>query len=274
MDRVEISSPPGEALEFASRLAQQAGELLSNYYQRPDLVSSLKTDRTLVSEADLAADNLIKNALQQRYPDQVLISEETNSTLQPGGQQDELQYTWVIDPLDGTTNFCLGLHTWGVLITRCCNGWPELAVLHFPLLNELYTARRNHGAWLNEKPLNSRAKQDRPITFFACCSRTHRHYQVNVPFKARILGSAAYSFCMVARGAAAIAFESRTKIWDIAGAWLLVTEAGGSIELIDYSLPFPLQVDKSYDRQSYACLSAVSQDMLAKARRWIQANPI
>jgi myo-inositol-1(or 4)-monophosphatase len=78
---------------------------------------------------------------------------------------------------------------------------------------------------------------------------------------------------MVARGAAAIAFESRTKIWDIAGAWLLVEEAGGIIETFDHSQPFPLQVGIPYDQQSYACLGATSQNMLAKARRWIQANP-
>jgi myo-inositol-1(or 4)-monophosphatase len=149
VDSVEVSSSPGEVLEFASNLAQQTGELLLGYFHRPQLNTSFKTDRTLVSEADLAADNMIKNAIQRRYPGQVLISEEISTTLQSSGKQDEFQHTWVIDPLDGTTNFCLGLHTWGILITRCSDGWPDLAVLHFPLLNELYTAHRNYGAWLN-----------------------------------------------------------------------------------------------------------------------------
>ena len=120
---------------------------------------------------------------------------------------------------------------------------------YFPLLNELYTAQRGQGAWLNGNPIHTRPPDpDQPYGFFACCSRTHRRYQISIPYKPRILGSAAYSFCMLARGAALIGMEVSPKIWDIAGAWLLVQEAGGCIE--------PLEGQASISADGRVCIPA------------------
>ena len=141
---------------------------------------------------------------------------------------------WIVDPLDGTTNYSLGLQVWGVLITRVHAGQPQVSVQYFPMLDELYTAGRGQGAWLNGTPLQPRmAEPDQPFGFFACCSRTHRRYEISIPYKPRILGSAAYSFCLLARGVALIGLEVMPKIWDIAGAWLLVQEAGGCVTHLD-----------------------------------------
>jgi myo-inositol-1(or 4)-monophosphatase len=174
---------------------------------------------------------------------------------------------WIIDPLDGTTNFILGLHYWGVLLARIVNGWPEVAVMYFPMIHELYTSRLGAGAYLNNQPIQVQPpSRDRPYSFFACCSRTYRQYDVSIPYKTRILGSAGYLFCCVARGIAIIGFEATAKIWDIAGPWLLVSEAGGTIKTLDGSQPFPLKVGENYSNLSYPTLAAASSDLADKAR--------
>jgi myo-inositol-1(or 4)-monophosphatase len=265
--------PPVETpLVFATRLAQRTGKLLLEYHGEATFQTSLKPDRTVVTEVDLIADRLIAQAIQEQFPEDVLISEE----LQPAytaqihsaarGSQVE-PAVWVIDPIDGTTNFSLGLHYWGVLIARLVNGWPETGVMYFPLINELYTAQRGEGAFFNGKRLQIQSPNPyQTATFFSCCSHTHRRYRVSVPYKTRILGSAGYSMCCVARGVALIDFEATPKVWDIAAGWLLVSEAGGTIGTLDGSQPFPLQSGIEYASQSYPTLSAATPEIAARAR--------
>jgi len=254
-------------LQFAADLARQAGQLLLGYYDPRGSQFSLKNDRTVVTEADLAADRLIAAALREAYPHDCLISEEKRTSLPAGASEP----AWVVDPLDGTTNFSLGLHVWGVAIARLENGWPQVAALYFPLLAELYTTQRGAGACLNGEPIHVKPPDpDQPAAFFACCGRTHRRYVVNVPYKPRILGSAAYSLCAVARGAAVLGFEATPKLWDLAAAWLVVQEAGGSIETYDGSQPFPLQTGLEYSHKPYPTLFAATAELLVRGREWIQ----
>lgn len=254
-----------DPLDFAIALAQKAGELLVGYSQAGELATSLKEDYSLVTEADLAADNLIIAGIRQNFPGDRLISEELQPDY-PFGTGEPDQAVWVVDPLDGTTNFHLGLPFWGVLIARLVDGWPELAVLYFPLLDELYSAQKGRGAWLNGRPLQVRRDQYRRLSFFACCSRTMKQYQVDIPYKTRILGSAAYTLCAVARNIAILGFEATPKIWDIAGAWLVVQEAGGVVAALEGQPPLPLRPGVDYARQSFAILAAADPERLAWAR--------
>jgi myo-inositol-1(or 4)-monophosphatase len=254
------------ALEFASGLARQTGELLLQYYRRSGVVTHLKADRSVVTDADLAADRLIRQEIQAAYPADGLLSEELN----PGVQACLPECVWVVDPLDGTTNFSLGLHVWGVLLARIVNGAPDTAALYFPLLDELYTAQRWGGAWLNGEPIQPRPPvKDQPAAFFACCGRTHRHYNVSVPYKPRILGSSAYTLCAVARGAAVLGFEATPKIWDLTAAWLLVQEAGGVVETYQGSAPFPLQTGVDYEHITFPTIAAANAGMVARGREMI-----
>lgn len=269
-----------EALTFATQLALQTGRLLLEEHSLSGTQASLKKDRTVVTEADLAADRLINLGIRERYPEDELLSEE----LQPEYEGDEKDANakehgayrrerpvWIIDPLDGTTNFSLGLHYWGVSIARLEEGLPEVAALYFPLLDELYTTARGQGAYLNGDRIHVRPPdKDHPTSFFSCCSRTHRRYDVRVRYKTRILGCAAYDLCCVARGAAVLCFQATPKIWDIAGAWLLVGEAGGVVETHDFSKPFPLMVLEDYNQQAYPTLAAANREVLTKGREWIQ----
>ncbi|HSQ16393.1 MAG TPA: inositol monophosphatase family protein [Anaerolineales bacterium] len=252
-------------LEFSIDLAQQAGAYLMDAFSLSGTVASRKPDRSFVTQADVAVDNLITNAIHAHYPGEAVLSEELHTSLSESSPA-----VWIIDPLDGTTNFSLGLHVWGVLITRVKDGWPETSVLYFPRLNELYTAQRGQGAQLNGSPIHTRLPDpQQPFGFFSCCSRTHHRYNITVPYKPRILGSAAYSFCMLARGTALISFESTPKIWDIAGAWLMVEEAGGSFTHLEGDAPFPLAAGQEFSRSNFPTIGAATPAMLETARTQI-----
>jgi myo-inositol-1(or 4)-monophosphatase len=254
-----------EPLEFAIDLAHQAGDLLRNYFERASLDTQWKADHSVVTEADIAADKLISTSLKKAFPDDLLLSEELSPTAS-GGVQSAQPDLWIIDPLDGTTNFSLGLQYWGVLLTRLQAGFPVLAVMYFPLIHELYSAQLGRGAALNGQTLIiATPDPQKRTTFFSCCSRTHKRYQVSIPYKNRILGSAAYSLCAVARGIALVSFEATPKIWDIAGGWLLVQEAGGAIETLDGSQPFPVQLNRSYELQNFPTLAAATPALLQRS---------
>jgi myo-inositol-1(or 4)-monophosphatase len=256
-------------LDFAEKLAQKAGETLSQYFRLEGVDADLKEDRTIVTKADLAADTLIRQEIEAAYPQDLILTEETNQIeLNPD------RPLWVIDPLDGTTNFSLGLHTWGVSIARLVAGYPEIAVLYFPLFQELYSARRGQGATLNHQPLSINPRHTRQSTsFFACCSRTFRKYDVNLRYKTRILGSAAYDFCIVARGAAIAGFQATTKIWDIAAGWLLVEEAGGLVELYGGGSPFPYLPHGEYINKTYPTMISANPTIAEKLRTGIKKRP-
>lgn len=258
-----------EPLAFAAQLAQQVGKLLLGYFHSDELHAELKSDRSVVTQADLAADRVIKSAIRGAYPNDFLLSEER----QPGEANLEIatdRAVWIVDPLDGTTNFSLGLHYWGVLLARLVNGRPEIAVMYFPAIDELYTAQRGRGAYLNQALLRVKPPEaNRPLSFFACCSRTFRCYQVSVPYKARILGSAAYTLCTVARSTAILGFEATAKIWDLAAPWLVVSEAGGAVETLDGSQPFPLIAGTDYTTQNFPVLAAANAEIAARAHQQI-----
>lgn len=245
--------------------------MLLEFYHSNALTPSLKADRSVVTQADLAVDRLLANAIQEHFPQDSLISEELQPNWPHTPNRLAGQAVWVIDPLDGTTNFSLGLHFWGVLLARLVDGWPNLAVMYFPLIGELYSAQLGQGATYNGQPLHIEPPGSRsPLSFFACCSRTHRRYQVDLPYKTRILGSTGYTLCAVARSMAILGFESTSKIWDIAAPWLLVKEAGGVIETLDSSQPFPLQTGTDYSQKSYPILAAATPELLLRARQKIQ----
>jgi len=242
-------------IDFTTRLTKKAGKCLLSYFENSQIKTNLKSDRSIVTEADLACNRLITNAIQNNYPEDGIVSEE-GETVYPQGRS----YVWVIDPLDGTTNFSLGLHYWGVSITRLFNGTPEIAINYFPIVNELYIASKGHGATLNGSSIDvSNIEQKQPKPFFSCCSRTHKRYSIDLKYKTRILGSAAYGLTTVAKGAAILAFEVTPKIWDLSGSWLIIQESGGFIASYNGENIYPLTPGTDYSRISYPILAAISQ---------------
>lgn len=258
------------ASAVAASIAGRAGTLLLRYFQDETLASDWKSDYSIVTEADVAADRLIAAELAHHFPDDAVLSEELAPT---SGHADAhaSERTWIVDPLDGTTNFSLGVQHWGVSIARCDEQGPDVGVLCFPALGELYVSSRGGGATLNGRRLHVRApSSSRLVGMIACCARTPRFYHVNLPMKVRVFGSAAYTLACVARGSAAIGMETRPKLWDLAAGWCLVEEAGGVVETLDGSKPFPLAANRAYAERSFPVLAAASHALLEQAREHIE----
>jgi myo-inositol-1(or 4)-monophosphatase len=257
-------------LEFAVNLSRTVGHLLQDRYESGNIEAKIKADTSLVTEADLLADRLITQSIIDEFPQDTILSEEINSVLKNNGKA-----IWVIDPLDGTTNYTLGVQYWGISIARLTEGQPQSAVIYFPMINELYSAERDQGALLNGKHIHTKPpNRELPAAFFSCCSRTFRHYDIKIPYKPRIFGSAAYSFCAVARGIAVLGFEATPKIWDIAAGWLIVSEAGGAVETLDDQIAFPLTEDLDYSQKSFPTVIASAPNLLPMARSHIKPKRI
>lgn len=260
----------GEALaasRVAAGIAERAGALLLHHFRDEGLDSEWKADYSIVTVADVEADELIRGELTDSFPSDSILSEE----LAPNSASGAAARTWIVDPLDGTTNFSLGIQHWGVSIARCDAEGPDVGVLYFPALGEMYVSSRGAGATMNGKRIRVRAPSaSRLVGMIACCARTPRHHHVNLPMKVRVFGSAAYTLACVARGSAAIGMETRPRIWDLAAGWCLVEEAGGVVATLDGSRPFPLRPDLAYGDLSFPVLAAASEGLATQAREQIE----
>ena len=186
-------------LSFAQGLAAEAGGLITGYFRRTS--ARRKSDGTLVTDADERANDLIVNAIQTAWPGHAILSEEGDTTYDP-----TVEYTWVIDPLDGTTNFARGFPIWGVSIALLRAGTPLVAVVDFPLLREVYRATAGGGAFCNDEALETdQAAGIDNQHIFTQCTRTRRRLRIQSPLKARMLGSAAYHLLAMARGSSLVA---------------------------------------------------------------------
>jgi len=250
-------------VRFATELARRVADLLLGYFRREGLQGELKPDDSLVTEADIAADEMVARAIRAEYPQDALISEELSPHYE--GPADTV---WVIDPIDGTANFAAGLQHWGVCLARIVGGIPQTAVLLFPALDELYVAVRGEGATINGRRAQVRPQSSaKPQGILMCCSRTPRLYHLNLPYNIRMLGSSAYALVSVARGSAVVALEARPKIWDLAAASLVVSEAGGVFHSLHQqagaggAAPFPLRRGLEYAQKSFPVLAAASAEL-------------
>ncbi len=245
--------------QFIRNLSVETGEILRELYAQGRGGARYKADQTLLTEADLAADRHITAAIRSAFPDDHILSEEHETSYPADGRP-----TWIVDPLDGTTNFSQGLHHWGVSICRVVAGFPQHAALAFPLIGEVFTAQAGSGATLNGSRLVVPPAESHPVSFFLADSRLNRRYTADLPYKPRILGSAAYNFCGIAKGIAVIGFESIPKIWDIAGSWLVLKEAGGAMQGLESEI-FPLIPATDYRKRSYPVAGAADEMLLASA---------
>lgn len=256
-------------LEFAINLSYEVGNILKDRFKSGITYSERKPDNSIVTESDLLAEDLIVRSIQDEFPHDNILSEELNSVFNSNGDA-----TWVVDPLDGTTNFSVGLGYWGISIARVEGGKVQCAAANFPLLDELYSAESNQGSFMNGKRIHTKGlNPEKPAAFFSCCSRTFRHYIVKIPYKTRILGSAVYTMCSVARGIAILGFEANPKIWDIAAGWLIVKEAGGIVESFDHKQVFPLMHGHDYSKEDFPILAASTEKLILKARKQIKPMP-
>lgn len=223
----------------------------------------------MVTDADLEVDHLVHRMVAEAWPEHGVLSEEI-AQFYAGAS-----YTWVVDPLDGTTNFAHGLVHWGSSIALLRQHEPLLAVLDFPLLRQRFSVMRGQGAWLDGQPLTVQPPAAlHGNQLFTTDSRGYRFLEVRLPVKARILGAAAYDISAVAASVAVACMETTPKVWDLAAAWLLAQEAGAVAgTLFDGPPVFPLVPGLDYGRRVYPLLVAASPELWQQFRASVYLRP-
>lgn len=219
---------PLEFLAVCEEAARLGGSILQDWAGRFDTREKAPAD--LVTDADLASQAAIRKFLLERFPDHGFLGEEGDGLVQG-------DYRWVVDPLDGTTNYVHRFPNYAVSIALEHREEPIAGVVFDPTINECYKASLGGGAWLNEHRLSvsNVTHVSQALVSVSFPSRVQRNSQdladfVEVLVEAqaiRRLGSAALSLCYLAAGRFDAYWATATKIWDVAAARLIVTEAGG-----------------------------------------------
>ncbi len=220
-------------IDVAVNAALEAGALLKSQVGKVrDIQRKAGEETNLVTEVDKESERIIISRLKARFPDHDFLAEES------GSHQTTSDYKWVIDPLDGTTNFTHAVPIFSVSIGLEHTGELVLGVVYDPNLNELYTAERGKGAFLNGVPIHvsrtTRLIESLIVTGFPYDIRKNPDHAVerfgNFLMEAqavRRLGSAALDLCYVAAGRFDGFWEVKLNPWDMAAGVLLVQEAGG-----------------------------------------------
>ncbi len=225
-------------INTAVKAARRAATIINRASFDLDQVRvSRKGHNDFVSEVDKAAEQAIIDVLRQAYPDHAILAEESGAS---ANLHDENENVWIIDPLDGTTNFIHGFPQYAVSIALQQRGQITQAVVYDPTRNELFTATKGAGAYLNDKRIRV-AKRDKladaligtgfPFRDMAGLDEYLKMFKVMTEKSAglRRPGSAALDLAYVAAGRLDGFFEKQLNPWDMAGGALLVSEAGGII---------------------------------------------
>jgi myo-inositol-1(or 4)-monophosphatase len=222
--------------KIALKAALEAGKLLIEL-RRNGFDTNHKSARDLVTSADLAAEKLIINHIKENFPNHYILSEEAS----PEATLEILRKdaVWIIDPIDGTTNFAHGHHQVGISIAFVANGKVQAGVVHAPFLNETFSAIRNSGAYLNDKQFVSGECKQLVNALVATGFPYQRDNTSPIVkrFEAilnncrdiRRLGAASLDICWVACGRLDAYYES-VMVWDMAAASLVAIEAGAVVD--------------------------------------------
>ena len=224
-------------LNTAVKAARRAGGIINRASQNIDLLHvSRKAHSDFVSEVDSNAEEAIIKVLLETYPKHSILAEESGVT----GDQDEPEYQWIIDPLDGTTNFLHGFPQYSVSIALKHRGVLTQAVVYDPTGNELFTASRGRGAYLNDHRLrvSKRNQFSECLIGTGIPFRELKHMDTYLSMLKDIIprvagirrpGSAALDLAYVAAGRYDGFWELGLAPWDMAAGCLLITEAGGLV---------------------------------------------
>ncbi len=220
-------------LNVAVTAAKEAGEIQMNYFGKPQSVT-YKGEFNPVTEVDRLCDRAIQKMIHQAFPDHDILTEE--SPFKKKGSP----YRWIIDPIDGTTNYARGFPFFSVSIGLEFEGELTLGVVYHPILDELFMAEKGEGAFLNGKGISVSQTDQMKRSFLATGFPydVQENPDVYLPYFRQFIrqslairrpGSAAIDLCYVAAGRFDGFWELNLKPWDTAAGILVITEAGGRV---------------------------------------------
>jgi len=183
-------------------------------------------EESTVTWYDIESEKRLRQFVESRFPDHSFLGEES------GHLKRDPQHYWIVDPIDGTTNFTHSIPFWGPSVAYWAHGRPELAMVRFPALSRTYWARRGGGAFRDGRPIQtSAARQYSMQTIVALHSRTHLQPMTELHAKLRIPGSIIANMCLLADGEF-VAATGRGRLWDLAAGILILEEAGACAEVV------------------------------------------
>jgi histidinol phosphatase-like enzyme (inositol monophosphatase family) len=221
---------PAPFRAFLEELATLSGDFIRPRYRNPDIPVELKRDRTVVTEADRGAEELMRKAIAKRFPDHGILGEEF------GPDRTDSEWVWVLDPIDGTRAFVAGVPLWGTLIALLHRGQPVLGCINQPVLNQLVVGD-GETTTLNGKPVRLRpcTKIEDALLLTTSTHSPSRH-QNGTAFEAlsrRVQDlntwGDCYSYLLLACGNADIACDPVMNPWDLLALIPVVRGAGGVI---------------------------------------------
>jgi len=230
-------------LDGALDLAQTAESQIMPRFR--SVTATRKPDGTEVTEADREAERRMRAQIEDRYPDHAILGEEFDAT-----GPDNARYRWILDPLDGTAGFTLGVPLFGTLVGLLDEGEPVVGVIHFPAIGETVYAARGNGCWFRADDMEPERVRVDPVTDLsaATASTTALHSSdvmaadEETPYRMTELVRRAGKFrfvtdclqhALVARGRMHVAVDTIMSPWDVAALVPCVREAGGVAEPID-----------------------------------------
>lgn len=252
-----------ELLSTAIALAQEAGRSLLETFGTSQVVEQKGDFSNVVTAADARSEALIVRGIRKAYPDHSIIAEETGCDLR------ESPFTWVVDPLDGTSNYAAGLPWFGVLISVLKNGVPVVGVMYLPATGDLYTAEAGAGAFRNGKPIAVTGEQRLENVLWAYGmdgGGSDEQAVRNTLLLAKLLGrvrniratNSLVDPAFTADGRLGGMLNQSTRLWDIAAPMLIVQEAGGLYTDLA-GQPLDLDISHTAADREYAVLAGAPE---------------
>ncbi|PKM91568.1 inositol monophosphatase [Candidatus Falkowbacteria bacterium HGW-Falkowbacteria-1] len=217
----------------ALKAAELSAKKLINIYNNFERSSiKMKSSHEIITSADLLSEKIIISEIKKNFPKHHILSEET------GDNNKKSDYLWIIDPIDGTTNFSMKNPLWAISIALAYKNEIILGVVFAPILKEVYVAQKNKGSFLNNKKIKvSKIKGEKVLNTFCHGSKTEnikkaiKYYnkQKLNNFDCRQLGSASIELAYVACGRIESITIPGAHSWDVAAGALIVKEANGKV---------------------------------------------
>ncbi|MGB0089185.1 MAG: inositol monophosphatase family protein [Planifilum fulgidum] len=233
------------SIETAIEAAKEAGRLIRQRVETTKRVETKYTAHDLVTEVDRQAEEIIRQVLHRAHPDHAILGEEG---VAPGPEASrealeahrDYEHLWIVDPIDGTTNFVHGFPYFCVSIALARRGKVELGVIYDPMRDECFTAERGKGARLNGEPIRVSEENDLGMSLVATgfpadykgARKINTAGLIRLSSRCRNIrtaGSAALHMAYVAAGRLTAFWELELNAWDLAAGSLLVEEAGGRV---------------------------------------------